>query len=270
MPADSTLPVTVRFFGICTHFGADSMPPLEPPITWYHRVVLVNASDPDSYRPASPHLDDVGPHKARLQLRKDDLVGELQVAPWFPITYYDGVIVEWALDGVILTMAEADPAPEPSGMASCIPSLTKPLLGLPLVPGPRAYETNRAGTACFFDFDPVVVQPEVLKGGAVIAAIDVSSSKAPELVVTSFDGATLRIPLQPGAEISVSNIPDDPKVDKDLDFILHYLAVNLFPADPWHPTEGFENCAKPLQSKRNLPRNLPLLTTPGCSDSNYP
>jgi hypothetical protein len=266
MATDSTLPVTIRFFGICTHFEADSMPQKLQPLDWYHRVVLVNASEPADYRRVSPHLDDVPPHKARLQIRKDDLASPVPPTLWFPVTYEDDAIIEWALEGVSLKMANAEPAPEPKGRASCIPSLTAHILPAPNPPGPRAYDRNSAGTACFFDFDPIVVQAELLNGGAVIAAIDVSSSDAPAILVTSFGGETLTIPVRPGAEISVSNIPDDKDVDKEEDFILHYLVLAEFPSDPWYPTEPF-TCAEPMPPIKNRPRNLPVLTTPGCSDS---
>jgi hypothetical protein len=264
MPA---LPVTIRFFGICTHFGFESM---EDAVDWYHRVVLVNASDPAHYRRDNPQLAGVDPHKAHLQIRRADVIGEPPAASWLPITYDDGAIVEWALDGVYLRIDAPVPARNPRNLAPCIPGLGQHLLSQPLPPpGPRARVPNRADTACFFDFGPVEVRPWILDGGAVIAAIDVWSSKLPVITATSFEGETLAIPIVSGTEIAVSNIPDDPKADKEIDFLLHYLTLAEFPLNAWFPAEPF-TCAPPLESTGNLPRNLPLLTTPGCSDSNYP
>jgi hypothetical protein len=257
-------PVTIQFFGICTHL-APSVIPRSQPVDWYHRVVLVNALDPAAADPK--HLGAVKPHHASLQLLRGDIQGEPPAAPWFPITFDDGNIVEWKLDGVTMSVGgHVIPAESPRGIAPCIPSLSDHMQIRPDA-GRRAYQQDPSLAACFFDFKPVVIEPRIF----VQAAIGVATvfTEEPSLVVTRFGSdESLTIRLTGLREVSLSNIPEDSHDDDDSDFMLHYLALDTFPEEAWFPTATFD-CA-PHISTRNVPRRLADLTTPGCSNSNYP
>jgi hypothetical protein len=256
-------PVTVQFFGICTHLTPEVIPRSQP-ADWYHRVVLVNASDPAAADPR--HLSGVKPHRATLQLMRADLNGDPPAAPWFPIAFDDGNVIEWKLDGVSISVGGALPAGEPRGVAACIPSLSD---HMPIRPeaGRRSYQEDPALAACFFDFAPVVIEPRLFVD-AVIGVAYVFSDE-PSLVVKRFGSdESITIHLSGIGEVSLANIPDDPHDDADVDFLLHYLALESFPETPWAPSEKF-TCAPRLET-RNVPRRLADLTTPGCSNSNYP
>jgi hypothetical protein len=260
------LSVKCQFFGICTHFRPESMPNA---VDWLHRVVLVNASDPEAFRSEQPRLADVGPHVARLQILAADLIGPPPATPWFPITFYDGLTVEWKLDGVTLSIGQAIPTVgTPSGVQSCIPSLSA-YCGSPQISpaGPRSYEADKSKTACFFDFGSVNVEGRGIQGGAAVAVIPVFSDN-PTMMVKRFDGETISFSIRAGSHISVSNLPEDKSVDKDQDFLLHFLTVHPFPLEAGYPTDSL-GCLEMLETY-NVPRHLGDGTVPGCSDSNYP
>jgi len=259
------LPVTIQFFGICTHIQPSVIPPSQP-ADWYHRVVLVNASDPPAANPR--HLSDVAPHHASLQLTRESFSGSPPETPWFRKTFDDGRKFEWKLDGVVMHVESALPAEQPRGTAPCIPSLSDHMQIRPDA-GRRSYEEDPALASCFFNFAPVFIEPRIFVNAAI--AVTTLFAEEPTLVIRRFRSLEeVCIPLSGVGEVSLSNIPDDTSQDAPQDFLLHYLALDTFPDEAWRPpNEWIFDCAPHVRTT-NIPRKLRDLTTPGCSNSNYP
>ena len=259
--------LTVQFYGICTRFGRDRVPP-DRRGDWMQRVVLVNASEVAIDRHPKLREHGVAPHLALLQLRKVHLRGKPpHDDSWFPILYEDSSIVQWRLDGVTLHIPDAASS-FPGSVSETVPRLcdycTPPIPEL----GPAAYEHERERTACFFDFPDAPVEGRIYADGAVVSIITVTAGDLPAIEVASFDGhPPLRIPITPDAEITVANIPATSSLDKDPDFLLHFLTLAEIPLDAGFPE-------KPFTGERlnpvNAPFNLHGLSGPGCSASNYP
>jgi hypothetical protein len=258
--------VKVQFYGICTHMAPQAR--ATEPAHWGHRVVLVNASDPARWHHV-PELGNVGAHMATLLIRREDLIAEAQARPWFPITYEDAVSVEWKLDGVTISFADAVPTiPEPVA-GDCIPHLRDRCDDLPAA-GPATFERNPQWTACFFDFPASVLAGKSINQGAAVGELTVGTSHEPMLQITPFaeNEEPLSFRIRNGAQITVANIPDDHDRDKDEDFYLHFLTASVFPAGMSTPPAELPRC--PEIETNNRPRNLGDFTGPGCSNSNYP
>src|SRR6185295_1197326 len=64
-------------------------------------------------------------------------------------------------------------------------------------------------------------------GGAAVGVLTIGTSALPAILAAGFTGGEeLSIDVQPGAEITISNIPKIFKTDKDADFLLHFLALS--------------------------------------------
>ena len=264
--------VTVQFFGVCTHFPASALAPLGPvPPDFTHRVVLVNASDPRKldHIPAG-----VQPHVARLQLRKADLVA-VEARDWFPITFEDEETIEWHLGGVSITLGkEVIPLSAPPLPTNCIPSLSRYADNIS-GPGEMTVTADASKAACYFDFVQLMhlTGQKIEPGDAAAGLVEITSSTGgTDIVVTQFGtGDTVTLTVKPGTPITVSNIPEEPKNETDVDFLLHFVTLAQFPADPRFPTKGemVDNCPSTLKLV-NPPRFLADITTPSCSNSLYP
>jgi hypothetical protein len=255
--------VTVQFFGICTHMTPQGNS--EAPPHWGHRVVLVNARNPqDSPHPAIRSLN---PHIARLQLKAKDVVGPLTARPWFPVIFNDGETIEWDLAGVLLSIENALPKSAATTI-DCIPHLSACCLILSPA-GPATYADDRAKTSCFFDFGDAEFEGRRHGDGASMGVLGIWTTDSPRLLVKNFgsDGEQIGIGILPGAEVSVSNIPIDSTADKEQDFFFHFLTAERFPEEIVLPPGS--TCAKPLVTY-NPPRHLGDITGPGCSNSAYP
>ena len=261
--------VIVQFFGICTHFERQWLPPGQQ-ADWMQRVVLVNAGNATAFDHHQKLRDHhVAPHIALLQLRISDLVDPPHPLPspaWFPIDYQDSSVVQWKLDGVTLRIGNASNAaagPE----AGILPSLSD-YCAPPIHPlGPAAYEYVKERTACFFDFPVAPIEARIYAQGAVVTRVLVTTSANPTIEVTSFDGQTLSIPIRPEAQITVSNVPEFDTSDKDPDFLLHFLTLAEFPDTASYPKTPFTGTELHTD---NPPRNTEGLSGPGCSSSGFP
>jgi hypothetical protein len=258
--------VNVQTVGICTYFapGAPGMPDT-------HRVVLVNASDPSRF-PQSFRDRGVGAHVATMQILETDLAGELpESRDWLPIVHRGDGYVVWKLSGISLTIGNAV-ATRASATDTCIPHLRLySAEGQLPPPGPAALGTDRELTACVFDHPPSVLQGKTLPpGGAAVGVLTILTSGTPVIVARPFGSTeTVSFEVGAGAGITLANIPADSSIDKDADFLLHFLTLDAVPAGAQFPLEPFV-CA-PLDSS-NLPLHIRIgeLTVPGCSNSNYP
>jgi hypothetical protein len=266
--------VKVSFFGICTHIHPERD-------SETHDVVLVNASDKKRID-GHPSLKDKGitEHDATLQILRGDLVEEPEARPFLPIIYADKERVVWALDGVFLRIANAVRTVEGARQPpACIPHLENFCDGLT---EPRTLADGletRGDTACLVRYpsSPYVGQshnPEKrADGGAAVGVVTIGCSALPAVHVGAFGGGALSIPVKPGAEITVANIPKVFTSDKDADFLLHFLALGSIPNKARYPGEGpspfIQPCPEPVSTK-NLPYNIGDGSTPGCSNSNYP
>lgn len=258
--------VTVRFFGICMHVSSEHLDRDQIGTATKHRVIMVNAA---SQERINRYLPDRGiqPHFAQLKIAGKWLADPEASSPeWFPRTSDPGSSESvWSLNGVTLTIEDA--IGQQSGeLARCIPRLhdyAKPEPPPLLAPNRRA-AGEASETACFFDFPRVDVQGEATQGGASVGVITVTvAAGTPGLKATSFEGETFLISLQPGAEISVWNAPENVNDDNDADFLLYFLATDTVPHDAEHPRKGpdWVPCGK---------RNPYKMAGPGCSNSGYP
>jgi hypothetical protein len=235
------------------------------PAHWGHRVVLVNARLPQE----SPHpaIRSLNPHIARLQIKAADIVGPVAARPWFPVVFNDGVTIEWELDGVFLSIVDELPMPGPNS-GDCIPHLSACCLVLSPA-GPATHADDRTKTSCFFDFGEAAFEGRLHGHGASMGLLTMATTATPAILVKNFgpDGEEVAIGIQPGTEVSVSNIPLNAHADKEQDFFFHFLTAETFPIGTVLPP-GF-TCPKPLVTY-NLPRHLGDLTGPGCSNAGYP
>jgi len=264
MANESEHKVKVQFFGICTHMGSQKFGAAS--VHWGHRVVLVNARHPkDSHEPKLRHLN---PHVGRLQIKAKDITGPLPATPWFPIVFNDGETIEWDLDGVHLRVGGERPHPG-SNSGNCIPHLGDLCVQLPPA-GPATHVADREKASCFFDFGEATFEGKLHGQGASMGVLTVGTTGSPKLHVKNFglEAQEVAIDICPGAEVSVSNIPLDPKADKKNDFLLHFLAAEQFPLGAIIPPSGFL-CTEPVETY-NLPLHLGDITGPGCSNSSYP
>lgn len=261
--------IKVQFFGICTHMEpARNIIGSVPPADSGRRVVLVNASSQeriDSFPELKRHQ--IKPHVALLQIAKGDLVGGPPAKPWFPIVDQPGESVIWELKGVSMTIRNSMPAiADERGL--CVPHLSNFVPGRLPAAGPPTYDGVPEQAACYFDFPHSAYYGRTIQGGAVVGVLNVHVSGEPVIDVASFTGErTVSIPVRPGAQISLSNIPLDAEADKDADFLLHFMLSETFPEGARFPTHTFQ-CGE--LDTYNLPTGLPRLTGPGCSNSNYP
>lgn len=263
--------VIAQFFGVCTHIGLVEFVELAEEGFGDHRVVLVNASDQariDSIPKLRQHH--VNAHVARLQLKAADML-ELPppAAPWFPITYWDTVTVQWALNGVHLSIGNAVSNPTEIPM-QCIPHLSHFAKPLPAL-GPATTGDDPVLTACHFDFPTSEFTGRRIGLGAAVGVLTVATieNEVPTSIIVRQFGTqeTITIPIREGTEISVSNNPLDGTVEKDADFLLHFLATVEVPENATFPTRP--PCPEPLHTY-NPPLGGPDVTGPGCSNSTYP
>jgi len=265
--------VTVSSFGICTHVN-----PQEDSET--HQVVLVNArSKARLHEHRQLRENDVQPHDATLEILRRDLTQDAEARAWFPIIFANEERVVWKLDGVFLRIANGVRTVEGTHTPpACIPHLREYCAVLPSMRR-EAVETA-AKTACIFEYpsSPYTGRSHNPNrnpdGGASVGVMTIGTSAPPILGVTSFDGDEVSFPVLSGAAITIANIPRIVKDDKDADFLLHFLALDDIPEGARYPGEQltdafFVPCTKPVSTK-NLPLHLGDITTPGCSNSNYP
>lgn len=266
--------ITVSFFGICTHIH----PELDRET---HDVVLVNASDSKRID-AHPEMKARGvtEHHATLQILRSDLREEPQARPWLPIIFADEVRVVWKLAGVFLRTTDGVRTVEGARtLPECIPHLHHYCDELPL---PRTLTEGLetiADTACIFRYPSSPYSGKSHNpdkrpdGGAAVGVVSIGTSSLPAIHAAGFKDGELVIPVAPGAEITVSNIPKIVKDDKDADFLLHFLALGRVPPKARYPGENPGDpivvCPEPVSTK-NLPINIGDISTPGCSNSNYP
>lgn len=267
--------IAVSCFGICTHIH----PEMDRET---HRVVLVNASDKKRID-AHPAMKDRGinEHDATLQILRSDLRREPEARPWLPIIFMDATRVVWKLDGVFLSTNGVRTVEGPRTPPECIPHLGEYCGPLPL-PAPRdeaeGLETA-ADTACIFQYPSCPYVGESHNpdnrpdGGAAVGVLTIGFTALPVLHAAGFTGGELSIDVQPGAEITISNIPKIVTLDKDADFLLHFLALSNVPEGARYPGEDpgvpIRTCSRPWSSK-NPPIHIGDVSTPGCSNSNYP
>jgi len=266
--------VTVKCFGICTHLDPRSSAD-------EHRVVLVNAARPGRRFGAIPELRGLVEHRARLEIKRVDLVGEPQARSWFPIIFADGERVVWSLDGVRLRSTNGiknDAGPSPG--LNCIPSLQSYCRPLPAL-GPAATGDDPERTTCYFDYpnSPLVGEtPD--GGGAVTGVITIATlTDTPSFDVKPFSqppgqDESLSFSILSGKTVFLSNIPVDKGEEANEDFNFHFLTVmqafaggdfppgTSLPAGPFH-------CVGTLNTD-DLPIGIGDLTTPGCSNTTYP
>jgi hypothetical protein len=272
--------VTVSFFGICTHVKVGDVNPTT------HRVILPHVDLARIGQSPALERQSIKPHVARLQIYKRYFEPlDESLAAWFaPEPGYRDDVSVWRLDRVALRI-EGAWSDGPSGDPACIPHLRDYCCSLPdlregygTANGPSA----PADAACIFDFPDVTpvgrripVPEEPLRFGATAGIITVSAPDAPMLSVWRDEKENGRIQLRSGARITVSSYPDETPegVDKDADFLLHFLSMTEVPARSWFPpAPPWEQCP-PGIPEDDLPvvkNPLPLFTGPGCSNSNYP
>lgn len=273
---DNNGSVSIRCFGICTHIfpGIDADD---------HRVILVNASQPDIRYAGIPELRDLIGHRAHLEIDRAAIVGAPPARPWFPIDYADDKIVRWSLEGVrIKSLNGVHYGGDFSQTARCIPRLLdqcgdpKPTLALDLIP-------ERTACELVYPRSPVVgATPDLPEGGAVTAFINLSTTVDgpflnPTFLVEQLDGdGQVQFSVLSESTLMLSNLPADHKDDQDRDFFFHFLTVmkgltkDDFPHDA-HPPRDPIKCLTTLPGD-HLPLGVKIedLTTPGCSNSAYP
>jgi hypothetical protein len=275
--------VIVQFYGICTHI---TMPDTN------HRVILVHASEDQINRHMAERVQKPDPHVGRLQIRENDIVEH--PAKWFArkAEDEDPHTAVWRLEGISLRILNADdsqPESDPDG-ADAIPRLTtyceQPdrTPDQPPVPPLRAEShaenstADAAVTTCFFDFPnvtPVARRAGSVKDGPTVSVFTINTSGEPVIEVQRFrsqDKTTIKV--RSGAQITVSSYPENPGADdKNLDFLLHFLATTEVPKDAWHPPQPpWRVCETPIETNNPAlggPKGT-VMTGPGCSNSTYP
>lgn len=285
--------VNVLFLGICTHLNASigQLKGMFESSAWGHRVVLADASSEDTIHNAwGLHVEVDGrriePHLAELAIWRRDIVtmSDLQTAGF---TVYAAKTNEeqivWRLNQILLSIANYVPGPIPS-LPVDIPSLAEHSGGVEALGNPSLAMTLDAvptRAAAFFDF---------FSGELRCAKTFQAASTI--LTTTTFGNPTLRvnpfvhqprpfnpqnlgpldIVLEPGANITVSNVPVNPNKDADIDFRVHYLTAARFPehiTPPSPPPEAQCPCLQ-IGLFPNYPITPTDTITPGCSNSGYP
>jgi len=247
--------VTVTFWGICTYLRA------------FHRFVLVNASQGIIDR--NPHLAGKGitAHHARLHLHAEDIVA---IGALRPDELPGGMLV-FNLDMVELTFTNPDlPAAVDAAGNLCAPDLDHyangelgPLSNDAIKGGPSIAASFQvsAGTLQSFRRDK--------KSGACVNVLQCETVGDPILSITAVgDGASSTITLRSGASVLLTNLPRTPGDDKEVDFLLHFLAGESFPSDPKHP-RGDDYCDCHVQTGLE-DGGIEQYVGPGCSNTNWP
>jgi hypothetical protein len=265
--------VTVQFFGICTHVESGSFDP--PPTDWTHRVVLVRGDHRAIETHPQLRIHAPEPHVATLQILTRHLVhGQpLPSTPWFRKTPDTGDVAVWTIDGALLRIANAEESkltPITPTPADCIPHLKDRCTSLPRL-GRAAFGGDAELTYACFDFLPAPVEGRIFgKGASVgVVTVDVSGDAILEIRPIAGDDEPVVVVLGPDAEITVANIPPTAGMDKEDDFLLHFLATEGIP-DSATPPPALHEPACPKLVTDNPPANIDILTGPGCSNSNYP
>lgn len=281
-------PMWVSFLGICTHIWEDQ-PDAEPHPVWGHRIVLVNASNPDTIN-NNPHLNKLGikPHIARMQIFNEQIVSIQGPAAFYPfndtlLLNLDGVTVQIVNNGQNTLAKEAE----------CMPQLGGPQHGVPpvtgIAPGPAVTMGLSALASCYFDFafgevlGTVVDKspnPKFKPADCGVLLYQTQTIGNPQILITPFEGGVPTVVTLHNSEIdkegnqkpagmNIMNTPNGADKDNPSDFMLHYLAANKFPDDtvtvsrPGCPSNPFSY---------NLHR-APIAVNelgPGCSASNLP
>lgn len=264
--------VTVQFFGICTHIESGSFDP--PPADWAHRVVLVRGDARAIETHPQLRIHDLERHVATLQILTKDLVpGQpLPSKPWFEKTPGTGDVAIWTLDGVILRIANAAESKTTpiSPDETCIPHLRHRCDHLPPL-GRAAFGGDADLTYACFDFLRAPVEGRLFGQGASVGVVtvDVSGDSILEIRPIAGHDDPVVVVLRPNAEITVANIPPVGGMDREDDFLLHFLATECIPESATAPPPLAQSLCGKLETT-NPPANIDILTGPGCSNSNYP
>jgi len=282
-------PLWVSFIGICTHIWEDQ-PNADPHPVWGHRIVMVNASNPDTIN-NNPNLNHYGikPHFARLQIFNEDIVSIQGPAAFYPfndtmLLDLNGVTVQVVNNGLSTLAKEA----------RCMPQLEAPaLFGPPITgiaPGPAVTMGLSALASCYFDFsfghvlgtivDRAPADDRPAECGVILYKTDTIGD--PQILITPFEGGsptlvTLRNSKrdqqgdQPHIGMLLMNLPKG-QDDNEMDFLLHYLAANKIPENPpliFPPVTCQKNpFSYGLFQRMPVPTAFDL--SAGCSASNLP
>ena len=263
--------VRVQCFGICTHIKPPAIAPRFA--GWGHRVVLVNASDPARFA-GHEKLDGIEAHVATLQILTTAMPGEVPDLPWFRLNPENDPCVspfvyEWLLEGVFLKFAngvDTDDAAEEA--ENCMPRVQDYVANdlVLTTSSPRGYLADPDLTSCFVDLPRQRLVGRTL-GEASVGVFHVRTDGPPVITVIGFGGELVSFPVNPGAQISICNLPVNFSKDKDADFYLHMLLVpGSFPKTAGIPPK---TCFKELVTA-NGPLHTSQITTAACSNSNYP
>ena len=256
--------VIVDFYGICTHVEHDGK----------RKVVLVNASRPHHRFEHVPKLKGLAAHHALFQVERKDLVSTtLPDAPSFQILAETKDYVAWKMDGVTITVPSAVSTVTGAQPATCIPHLSALCPTLPSL-GPAAHERNAQWTSCSFESVPTLLEGRRTAGGAAVGRVVLTTNQFPIVSIAPFDGNTpFQLEVQPGARLVIANIPIDPSSDKTEDFYFHYVVTMKgvtagdFPQNAGTPHAAMQ--CPPIGTYLG-PLGIPDITTPGCSNSDYP
>ncbi|HVR38747.1 MAG TPA: hypothetical protein VMU84_06600 [Thermoanaerobaculia bacterium] len=248
--------ITLYFYGICMHtLRGDG-----------HRAILVNASDPARWA-GIPALEGVHAHRATLRVAEG-----LVTPPWpdtdaFHLRSHDNGMLEWDLNGVILTFGTAAATAGAPPDETCIPTLGGVMIDPP-PPPLRTDAANPVDTACFVDFPRSAVSGGNIRGSAV-AIWTIAVSDQPMIQIEEFTtGTSYAFPVNPSATIFISNIPVDTSADKPHDFYLYFLNTQGVPSPAQLKEPGTTTCEEIVEPPGQPP--LGEYTGPGCSNSNYP
>lgn len=273
-------PMWVSFLGICTHIWEDQ-PDAEPHPVWGHRIVLVNASNPDTIN-NNPNLNHYGikPHFARLQIFNEQIVSIQGPAAFYPfndtlLLNLDGVTVQIVNSGLNALTKEA----------RCMPQLGGPQFNRPpvtgIAPGPAVTMGLAALASCYFDFAFGEVLGTVVETvGCGVLLYQNQTIGNPQILITPFEGGVPTLVTLHNSEIdengnqkpagmNIMNTAIGAGKDNPSDFMLHYLAANKFP-DGGVIIHSPDCPPNPFSYHLNRAPFSPGDLGPGCSASNLP
>jgi hypothetical protein len=268
--------VIVQFFGICTHVTTED---------GSYRVILPKAGEERIAEHAPLRDQGVQPHVARLQILSTDLLPGLPES--FAPQESNGYLT-WELDGVWLSIRDAA-APRhtpviPEG--DTFPRLCAFTRSDVKLRGELEGGGNDAALRdiadCIFTFPNVTPVPMRTNVGqadlrATVGVVTVDTPR-PAIVVQRFGGSDkVLIPVKAGTQITVFSYPTSAEVvDKNADFLLHFLSMTEVPTDYDLPPEGpWKECTTEIVTNNApaVPGSTEVgahFTGPGCSNSNYP
>ena len=256
--------IVVRFGGICTHF-----PNFDSAGTW--RVVLVNASDPDSVKRRSgndPRFNNMMSHVARLRLVKSQVVAiQGDLASFFA----EGDRLVRNLNGAALKIQNAAAGSLVDRTTCGLPRLSDWKIG-GVKAGSAASSSVATDIACRFDFKSGTLEgTATIPGKACLVRLTAPTTGNPQLIITPFGGGmptvvTLRNPDPDtmGNHLALVEVGNSPMMPSSAPehFLLHYLLADRLADGPGSP--NVPQCGCPPGGR------YIQFETPACSNSQIP